>query len=774
MLDFFSDLFAFIRSRREMRSKGVLAPKHNVNKEDIGGLLDRSPVAGIFMLIMVWMSCAVLLTLAGQQRLSDSRNLVEGQIAPSNLTAAFDFTAPDYVQLEENYRKIQQEQADCFEVTPHFSQKIRGKFEIFLQKNSNYKNLYPELIDFLNKHPLSDPEELLQKLDLELSQGILSNTEKSSRLTGKHIVVIDEKNRHRAPRPITEIPDVRQAAERFAEEYARLLGSVIMPAQQKKDLTDLFQQLIGVQGNLVFNADATRQELQKFLQEAPAPTVKFTKGDLLVRRGEKITPALSKLLANYAGEEHDRIQPADEIKRVFLQNMLWAFVLVAFAGFYLFHLHPELLRSNKRLCLISLLTVSSLAANYGILHSFNFITAKISHIPQDFVLNLIPFALVSVTLAVIFGFRVSLATGFFAAGVTALMLVPEKAFAEALKGVAICSLSAMAVRSATNYRSYFIRIVTVIFPLVLLLNLSLLHSRDGWDFHIIGSYIALAFGGAVITGIAALLLIFGCELIFNVSTNMALMLLCDYNHPLLERLKREAPGTFFHSLMVATLVEDAAQVIGANPLKAKAGALFHDIGKLAMPQYFTENNIDSGNQHLKLNPQMSSIIIRDHVKEGLVLAHQYHLCRTVRDAIAQHHGNDLVHYFYRRAVEESKFDGSQVLESQFRYNGQPPREKELAILSLADACEAASRSLEKPSAVNIEDLVNNIVLKRYQDGQLQNADLTLAELDKIRISFINTIVSMKHGRVAYEQKDEDNDQLELFMGDQTVSQTEEK
>ena len=115
-----------------------------------------------------------------------------------------------------------------------------------------------------------------------------------------------------------------------------------------------------------------------------------------------------------------------------------------------------------------------------------------------------------------------------------------------------------------------------------------------------------------------------------------------------------------------------------------------------------------------------------------------------------------------------------MFSSQFRYNGEPPSEKELAILSLADACEAASRSLDKPSAVNIETLVNGIVLKRYQDGQLQNADLTLAELDKIRISFINTIVSMKHGRVAYEPKDENNDQLELFVGDQAVSQTEEK
>ena len=772
MLDFFSDLFAFIRSRREMRRKGVLAPKHFVHKEDIGSLLDRSPVAGIFILIMLWMSCAVLLTLSGHQHLSESKNLVEGQNAPQNLTASFNFTAPDYVKQEEAAVNLRQRQADFFEISPFHSQSIRANFQFLLKGDYNYDALPPELADFLKKNPLPAPKEFLQKLDLELQRGILSQKEKSSRLAGKPIAVIDERNRKRSPRPISELPDSRQAAEELAAEYAKDIKAPISPAQ-KNALAELFYQFIGVQGNLLFDPVATQNDFQQLFQEHSNSTIQFEKGDLLVRRGEKITPAIAKLLAEYARQENERIMLDDELK-LFLQNMFWAFVVVTFAGFYLYHLHPELIRSNKRLCLISLLTVGALAANYGILRGFTFITTEVRYIPHEFVLNLIPFALVSVTLAVVFGFRVSLATGFFVASMTALMLGEERAFSEAMKGVVICSLSALAVRSSNNYRSYFMRIVAVIFPLVMLLNISLLHSRDGWNLQILSSYTVLALGGAVITAIVALLLIFCCELIFNVSTNMALMLLCDYNHPLLERLKREAPGTFFHSLMVATLVEDAAKVIGANPLKAKAGALFHDIGKLAMPQYFTENNIDSGNHHLKLNPQMSSIIIRDHVKEGLVLARQYHLCRTVRDAIAQHHGNDLVHYFYKLAVEESKLDGTQVLESQFRYNGEPPSEKELAILSLADACEAASRSLDKPSAVNIENLVNGIVLKRYQDGQLQNADLTLAELDKIRISFINTIVSMKHGRVAYEQKDENNDQLELFVGDQTVPQTEEK
>ena len=292
---------------------------------------------------------------------------------------------------------------------------------------------------------------------------------------------------------------------------------------------------------------------------------------------------------------------------------------------------------------------------------------------------------------------------------------------------------------------------------------------------LLGQSAVIAFTNAAATAILALILIFIFEIFFNVSTNMALMVLCDYNHPLLERMKREAPGTFFHSLMVATLVEDAARAIGANPLKAKAGALFHDIGKLAMPQYFTENNLDSANQHLDLNPQMSSIIIRDHVKEGLALARQYRMCRTVRDAIGQHHGNDLVKFFYNKALEEQKKspNSAPVLESQFRYDGIPPQDKEMAIISLADACEAACRSLDKPSASKIEAVVDQIFRGRFEGRQLNNANITLAELEKVRQSFINTLVSMKHGRIAYHQERK-RDHSELRMANAPSAPPAEK
>jgi putative nucleotidyltransferase with HDIG domain len=272
---------------------------------------------------------------------------------------------------------------------------------------------------------------------------------------------------------------------------------------------------------------------------------------------------------------------------------------------------------------------------------------------------------------------------------------------------------------------------------------------------------------------AALLAVFAFELIFNTDTSMSLMVLSDYNHPLLEKLKREAPGTMFHSMTVATLAEDAARAIKANPIRAKAGALFHDIGKLSMPQYFVENNVDSPNEHLKMPPQRSCGIIRGHVKEGLILAREYRLCSFVREAIATHHGDDLISFFYRRALENSNGENLPVLESQFRYDGEPPVNKELTIISLADACEAASRSLNKPTPAKLESLVNEIFIGRLRGGQLRNSELTANELNIVRECFIADLISFHHGRIAY-QKENSDDPTALPLEEQQTSGPEKK
>ena len=242
-------------------------------------------------------------------------------------------------------------------------------------------------------------------------------------------------------------------------------------------------------------------------------------------------------------------------------------------------------------------------------------------------------------------------------------------------------------------------------------------------------------------------MIFLFELVFNVSTDMSLMVLCDYNHPLLERMKREAPGTLFHSMTVATLTEDAAKAIGANPLKAKAAALFHDIGKLEKARYFIENNSRSDELHRKLAPSQSAQIILGHVIEGLRLARHHRLSSLVSDAIRSHHGDTLVYFFYAKAKAENP--DNFVEESLFRYGGLPPRQKELTILSLADACEAAVRSLEHQDPAAIRNKVSEIFQSRFRDRQMRYSILTLRELDKVKESFIATLISIHHGRIAY-------------------------
>ena len=239
---------------------------------------------------------------------------------------------------------------------------------------------------------------------------------------------------------------------------------------------------------------------------------------------------------------------------------------------------------------------------------------------------------------------------------------------------------------------------------------------------------------------------------------MSLNLYSDYNHPLLKEMQLKAPGTYHHSLIVSLLAESAAEAIGADPVCARVSALFHDVGKLSHPEYFTENS-NGEDKHKDLSPKFSAMVITNHIREGMELARKYKLKRPIREAIEQHHGTDLVYYFYKQA----KDSGECISEHDFRYPGPCPRRKETAILSLADACEAASRSLEKPTHARICELVNTIFQKRLRDGQLDECSMTFRELSVIRESFTKTLTSMLHARVAYPKEEDLLDENDLFV-----------
>jgi putative nucleotidyltransferase with HDIG domain len=286
------------------------------------------------------------------------------------------------------------------------------------------------------------------------------------------------------------------------------------------------------------------------------------------------------------------------------------------------------------------------------------------------------------------------------------------------------------------------------------------------DWGMIGLQSALALGNGIVTAtvVGGILPMF--EHSFQITTDISWLEASDLNHPLLRRMTIEAPGTYHHSLVVANLAEAAAEAIGANATLCRVCSYFHDIGKLVKPEYFTENMSFERNPHDDLAPTMSTLIIIAHVKEGVDLAIKYKLNQRIIDIIQEHHGTSLVYYFYKRALqlhEDARAGGKimnlrqddipEVREESFRYSGPKPQTKEGAIVSLADAVEGASRSLDKPTPAKIEQLVNDIIDQRIADHQLDECDLTLSDLRVIADRFRFTLMTMLHSRIAYPKQE---------------------
>ncbi len=242
------------------------------------------------------------------------------------------------------------------------------------------------------------------------------------------------------------------------------------------------------------------------------------------------------------------------------------------------------------------------------------------------------------------------------------------------------------------------------------------------------------------------------EYVFKTVTNISLLELSDFNHPLLRKMILEAPGTYQHSLVVANLAESAAEAISANPLLARVGSYYHDIGKIPKANYFVENLIPYRDVHKDLKPSISKMIIMNHVKEGAELAARHKLNPRIIDFIEQHHGKSLVYYFYHRA-KELEPDKEREYEEEYRYPGPRPQSREVAIVALADAIEALSRTMEEPTPSRLEEMVREVVRKKFMEGELDESNLTLRDLERITQSFVRVLNAIFHTRINYP-KDE--------------------
>jgi putative nucleotidyltransferase with HDIG domain len=244
---------------------------------------------------------------------------------------------------------------------------------------------------------------------------------------------------------------------------------------------------------------------------------------------------------------------------------------------------------------------------------------------------------------------------------------------------------------------------------------------------------------------------------FSILTDMSLLELGDLSNPLLQELMQKAPSTYGHSMQVGMIAENAADAVGARGLLTRIGAYFHDIGKTLQPEYFSENQGGVDNIHDHIAPQVSTLVLISHVKDGVNIAKNHRLPRPIIDLIEQHHGTSLVMFFYTKAGKDSKE------ESMFRYPGPKPRTKEAAILMIADTCESACRSLG-PGANpgKIENMVHRLIKAKLDDGQLDESALTLTELKTIELSVIKSIVASMHGRIQYPEPDNKDKEKETL------------
>lgn len=450
-----------------------------------------------------------------------------------------------------------------------------------------------------------------------------------------------------------------------------------------------------------------------------------------------------------------------------LKDLLYALLILAIVVIHPLIARGGALHDNSRLGLFLALILLQLGVSAILLRQ-----AEEGHVSEYFLPLLIPYALAPLTISVLLGAQ----TGFWAALAAALWWTILRGGADpaplllALTGGMAAVLATIRVRRRSRvlraglYSGIAVALLALLTGLIGPVLWDSPSHNEWWK---IGLEAATVIGVGIFTAVLVSGSLPLMEQFFRITTEMSWLEMADLNHPLLRRLSLEAPGTYHHSLAMANLAEACAEKVGANATLCRVGAYFHDIGKLAKPEYFTENMPPGDNPHDELTPTMSALVILAHVKEGVDLGLRHKLNRRIIDLIRQHHGTTLVEYFYQRACRQERDarsggtlmnvrpeDIPKVSEESYRYPGPKPQTIEAVILGLADSAESASRSLERPTPQRLDDLVHDILQDRIEDGQYDEAPVTLCQLQTIADSLISSLGSMHHARIAYRKKNE--------------------
>ncbi len=492
--------------------------------------------------------------------------------------------------------------------------------------------------------------------------------------------------------------------------------------------------------NLLFNEHETNRAIQIARENVARSTGFVQQGEHIINSRENITEEVKLKLDSYYKVRAERGADRSVVTQRF-GVLLHAALILGLYGTYLFLFRKKIFHNNAMLALIGLLIV--MEAWFGYLSVTLDVTQPIQY------LIFIPAA--SMLLAIIFDSRVAfygtVAMSFLLAGIRG------NDYTIALISFVAGTVGAYSVRDIRNRTQIFRSLFFIFWGYALaIVAFALQHfeSLNNVLTELTFALVNAAFSTVITYG---LLMLF--ERSFKITTDLTLHELSNFNHPLLRLLSEKAPGTFHHSTTLGSLAEAAAEAIGANPILARVGAYFHDIGKINKPEYFVENQIGTINRHNRLRPRMSALIISAHVKEGVELGRAYGLPEKVLDFIPQHHGTTRMSYFFDKALKQAaarKNPKDVINEEDFRYPGPKPQSKEAGIVMLADSVEASTRSITEMTPQRLEGAIENMIKQRFIEGQLDDCELTLRDLTKIKEAFLHILIGIHHQRIIYPEQ----------------------
>lgn len=624
------------------------------------------------------------------------------------------------------------------------AQELRAEFDRSLQE------LLPdEDFSLLVTHGFSQEAEdaLVQMVDRVMSQRVVNNL-RLLEVEGRRGVTLrrmqdgDELQSLRVvdfSQSFRDLDDAEREINLYAPEALREIDA--MPL--RRVLVSAAKRL--VRPNTLYNPQETERRRQeaRAQQEELRVVLSFRKGQNIVDRGHIITQRHLEIVRAMEGSGQDL--------RVTLSQILSGTLLVVvilLALLYLFS-RGTIRKFNPRprdLVLLGSVILLELVMLQGSLLTFEALGRGWSSATPEVLTYGIPLALGAIVVRLVINSETALVYSMAMAVLAGLTAEHSLTYASY---VLISSLTGAHAVGAACHRMDLVKAGLRVGALNAIAAAAILLSRgEALSVGILWAA-AAGFVGGLTSGILVNAVLPLVENLFRYTTDIKLLELADLNHPALKELILKAPGTYHHSVVVGTLAKEAAEAIHANPLLARVGAYYHDIGKGKNPQYFAENQRNGQNLHDKLKPNMSALIIKAHVKDGLELARQYDLPPEIRDFIAMHHGTTLISYFYHRAKSMEDPDIPEVDEKDYRYPGPKPQTRETAIVMLADGIEAASRAMPDPSAARIKGLVQTMINKLFADGQLDECELTLKDLNAIARAFIRVLTSMYHSRPKY-------------------------